>query len=128
MGDNGKKNLDEAEREKKLSSKMDKQLSPFKALFRILVAIAAFIWFLAGGSAQTVLALSGGSIGFAGVVSFFIRNPVTFLIMGLVNVISGIIFLIFDISLIALAIFHFLWSIRWFYGYRMYRNLKKEPS
>ncbi|MGZ7109472.1 MAG: hypothetical protein ACXVHW_10915 [Methanobacterium sp.] len=70
-----KKSLNEDE----LSSKMEKQLSPRNSLIRIIIAIIAFIWFLLGGSAQTVLALSGGQLGLAGVVTFLIKNPISFL-------------------------------------------------
>lgn len=118
---NDKNNIDEEE----LSSRMDKQLSPRSSLIRILVAIIAFIWFLLGGSAQTVLALSGGQLGLAGVVTFLIKNPISFLVIGILNVMSGIIFYIFSISFF-IAIIHFLWSIRWFYGYNKYRGLKKH--
>jgi hypothetical protein len=118
-----KKDFDQEEAEEKLAE-MEKQLSPGRSLFRILVAILAFIWFLAGGSAQTVLSLSGGAIGLSGVVSFLIRNPITFLIIGLINVILGLILFIFAISIIIVSIFHFIWSLRWFYGYVKYRAVR----
>jgi hypothetical protein len=118
-----KKIPDEAE-EEKLSAEMEKQLSLRKSLFRILIAILAFIWFLVGGSAQTVLSLSGGAMGLSGVVTFLLKNPISFLIIGFINVFLGLILYIFAISFILVSIFHFLWSIRWFYGYRKYRNLK----
>lgn len=114
----------QTEDEKKLSAEMEKQLSPGRALVKIFVAIFAFIWFLAGGSAQTVLSLSGGGIGLVGVVSFLVRNPISFLIIGFLQVILGLIFYFLSFSYLFLTIFHFLWSIRWFYGYRKYRNLK----
>ena len=120
---NTEKIPDEAE-EEKLSAQMEKQLSTRKSLFRILTAIFAFIWFLAGGSAQTVLSLSGGAIGLSGVVTFLLKNPISFLIIGFINVVLGLILYIFAISFILVSIFHFLWSIRWFYGYGKYRNLK----
>ena len=109
--------------EEKVASKMERQLSPRNSIIRILIAVIAFVWFLLGGSAQTVLALSGGQLGLVGFVSFLIRNPISFFIIGILNVISGIIFYVFAISLIVM-IFHFLWSIRWFYGFIIYRNVK----
>lgn len=123
---NNEVTVDEEEKEKELSKKMEKQLSPRKAIFRIIIAIAAFLWFLAGGSAQTVLSLSGGGMGLVGVVSFLIRNPVTFLIIGLIQIVMGILFLLFFVSYAFMTIFHFLWSIRWFYGYHKYRKLNRD--
>ena len=123
---NTKKIPDEAEEETRLSDKMNKQLSPRRSFFRIIIAILAFLWFLAGGSAQTVLTLSGGGLGLVGVVSFLIRNPVSFLIIGFIQVALGLIFYFFFFSYYFMILFHFLWSIRWFYGYGKYRNLKKS--
>lgn len=128
---NDKKNEkedNELENEKELSSQMEKQLSPVRSLFKILIAIFAFIWFLAGGSAQTVLSLSGGAIGLTGVVTFLIRNPISFLIIGIIQVVLGLIFYIFGPSFMPLTVFHFLWSVRWFYGYKKYRHLKKSKT
>lgn len=85
----------ELEMEKELSSQMEKQLSRTKSSVRIIIAIFAFIWFLVGGSAQTVLSLTGGSLGLVGVVSFLIRNPITFLIIGLIQVFLGLIFYLY---------------------------------
>jgi hypothetical protein len=125
MGQKNKKILDETDEENKLSAQMEKQLSPRKSLFRIIIAILAFLWFLAGGSAQTVLTLSGGGLGLVGVVAFLIRNPVSFLIIGFIQVALGLIFYFFFFSYYFMIIFHFLWSIRWFYGYSKYKKLKK---
>ena len=119
-----KMEVSESDKEKKLSSQMEKQLSPSRSLFRIIIAIFAFAWFLAGGSAQTVLSLSGGAMGLTGLVSFLIRNPLSFLIIGIIQVVLGFIFYIISYSFVLLTIFHFLWSIRWFYGYKKYRHLK----
>ncbi|MBI5679642.1 MAG: hypothetical protein HZC47_01915 [Methanobacterium sp.] len=119
-----KTDVNELDNEKKLSSQMEKQLSPARSILKIIIAILAFIWFLAGGSAQTVLSLSGGAIGLTGVVTFLIRNPISFLIIGIIQVVLGLIFYIFGSSFLLLTVFHFLWSIRWFYGYKKYRHLK----
>lgn len=126
--DKAKKFSTESEEEKKLSARMEKQLSPGRSIIKICIAIFAFIWFLAGGSAQTVLSLSGGGIGLVGVVSFLIRNPISFLIIGIIQVFLGLIFYFLSFSYLFLTIFHFLWSIRWFYGYKMYRHLENQTK
>ncbi|MDP3066739.1 MAG: hypothetical protein Q8N08_08370 [Methanobacteriaceae archaeon] len=125
MGKNGKNDFNEVEKQKKLSQ-MNKILSPKRAVIRIIVAIFAFIWFLLGGSAETVLSLSGGAMGLSGLISFFLRNPITFLIMGIINVVLGLILFIFAISSIIVSVLHFLWSIRWFYGFFKYRNVNND--
>jgi len=122
MKEDRKDGMEEEQREK-LSSEMDKELSTRRSVLRILVAIFAFIWFLAGGSVQTVTSLSGEALGITGFVSFFLRNPITFLIIGIIQVVLGLIMVLYFVSYIPLAIFHFLWSIRWFYGYYKYRNV-----
>ncbi|MDD1763180.1 MAG: hypothetical protein LUQ70_00500 [Methanobacteriaceae archaeon] len=126
MDKNRKADLEEVEEQEELSSKMDAELSTSRSVFRIVVAIFAFIWFLAGGSVETVISLSGGAMGLSGLISFFLRNPITFLIIGIIQVVLGLILFIFSISLGIVSLFHFLWSIRWFYGYYKYRNIKPE--
>ena len=54
MKKDGKDVLEGVEEQEKLSSEMDKVLSTRRSVLRILVAIFAFFWFLAGGSVQTV--------------------------------------------------------------------------
>jgi hypothetical protein len=126
MDKNRKADLKEVEEQEELSSEMDNELSARRSVFRIVVAIFAFIWFLAGGSVETVISLSGGAMGLSGLISFFLRNPITFLIIGIIQVVLGLILFIFSISLVIVSLFHFLWSIRWFYGYYKYRNVKPE--
>jgi hypothetical protein len=128
MKENGKDKVEKEEEQEKLSSEMDKVLSTRRSIFRILVAIFAFLWFLAGGSAQTVISLSGEALGITGFVSFFLRNPITFLIIGIIQVVLGLIMVFYFISYLLLGIFHFVWSIRWFYGYYRYRNVKDEAT
>lgn len=118
-----KENIPDKKQEEDLSE-MEKVLSPGRSIAKIGVAILAFIWFLAGGSAQTILSLTGGSLGLVGVVSFLIRNPITFLIIGIIQVILALIFYFFFMEYYFMIVFHFLWSIRWFYGYKKYRHLK----
>jgi uncharacterized membrane protein len=118
------KNLEDAD-EKKLQEDMKKQLSPKRAFMRIIIAIFAFLWFLVGGSAQTVLSLSGGAMGLSGIVSYLIRNPVSFLLIAFINVIFGVYLFLFALSYAFLIFIHFLWSIRWFYGYFKYRKLQE---
>ncbi len=124
MKEDGKDGIGEEEEQEKLSSEMDKVLSTRRSVVRILVAIFAFFWFLAGGSVQTVKSLSGEALGITGFVSFFLRNPIAFLIIGIIQVVLGLIMVIYFVSYTIVAIFHFLWSIRWFYGYYRYRNVK----
>lgn len=100
-----------------------KQLPKRRSVFMILMAILAFLWFLAGGSATTVLSASG--FGFQGVVLYLIRNPISFLIIGFIQIILGFLWILFFTSFILLSIFHFLWSIRWLYGFKKYHNLKE---
>ncbi len=123
MPKKNKMEVSESDKEKKLSSQMEKQLSPSRSVVRIIIAIFAFAWFLAGGSAQTVLSLSGGAMGLSGLVTFLIRNSISFLIIGIIQLVLGFIFYIISYSFVLLTIFHFLWSIRWFYGYKKYRHL-----
>jgi len=108
MKEDGKDEVEEEEEHEKLSSEMDKVLSTRRSVLRILVAIFAFFWFLAGGSVQTVTSLSGEALGITGFVSFFLRNPITFLIIGIIQVVLGLIMVLYFVSYIPLAIFHFL--------------------
>jgi len=119
-----KENIPDKKQEEKDLYTMEKVLSPGRAIVKIIIAIFAFLWFLAGGSAQTVLSLSGGSLGLVGLVSFLIRNPITFLIIGIIQVVLGLIFYLFFAEYYFMVIFHFLWSVRWFYGYKKYLHLK----
>ena len=107
---------------KELSSKMDKELSRPKAVFRIILGFLIFLfWFFTGIS--PTLIYSSGIQSFIGTFSFFIRNPITFLLIAVGNVIMGVISYIY-IGILWWSAFHLLWSIRWFYGYIKYHAMK----
>jgi hypothetical protein len=129
-----KKYSDEVEKEKKLFSDNDKELSlemkktlsRTRAVIRIIVGFfALLVWILIGVS-PTIL-FSSGMQGFIGTVSFFIRNPIIFLLIAFFNIILGVIEYFF-FGILWWAAFHFIWSIRWFYGFSKYRKIKKYPD
>lgn len=108
--------------EQELSSQMKKILSPSRAIVRIILGFLLFlIWILIGVSPTIIFTSS--LQGFIGVISFLIRNPIIFLLIAFVNIILGITsYLLFQI--LWWSVFHFVWSIRWFYGFGKYRRLK----
>lgn len=64
----------ELKKEKELSLKMKKQLSPIKSALRLIVGFfALLLWILLG--VPPTLIYSSGIQSFIGTVSFFIRNP-----------------------------------------------------
>ena len=105
---------------------LNKMLSPRKSIFRIFLAILAFIIWIFIGYYPNIMFTSGVQ-GLVGVFSFFVRNPVIFLIIALINIGMGAIYYIL-IGTIIWATFHFLWSIRWFYGFGKYSKLKYNYS
>jgi len=120
-----KENNDSDERLKELSSKMNKTLSPSRAVIRIIAGFLAFLlWILIG--VPPTLIFSSGIQGFIGAFSFLVRNPIIFLLVAFLNIFLGAVEYIL-IGLIWWAGFHFIWSIRWFYGYNKYRKLKNTP-
>ncbi len=111
---------------KELYSKMDKEISRPKAVFRIILGFLIFLfWFFTGIS--PTLIYSSGIQSFIGTFSFFIRNPITFLLIALLNVFMGVISYIY-IGIWWWSAFHLLWSIRWFYGYIKYHGVKTAPK
>ena len=104
----------------------NKVLSPRRSILRIFLAFLAFIFWIFTGYSPNILFTSGVQ-GLVGVFSYLIRNPVIFLIIALVNVVMGLIFYIL-IGTLFWAAFHFLWSLRWFYGFGKYGHLKKNLS
>jgi len=110
------------DKDQKFLSRMDKLTSKSRAVSRIIFGICAFLlWFILG--VPPTLIYSSGIQTFIGTVSFFIRNPVTFLLIGLFNIFMGFVNL-FYLKILWFSAFHFLWSIRWFYGYWKYNRLK----
>lgn len=116
--------MSDKDKDKKELSRMDKIVSPSRSVGRIIFGIFAFLLWILLGIPPTLI-YSSGIQTFIGTVSFFVRNPVIFLLIALINVLMGIISYIF-ISLLWYTAFHLLWSIRWFYGYVKYSRLKAK--
>lgn len=111
--------------EKKLAVELEKKLSPARAIFRIILgAFGILLWFLIGINPS--IFFSSAIQQFIGVTSFFYRNPIIFLLVALINIFLGII--VYFIGILWWAAFHIIWSIRWFYGYIKYHNVKKKPN
>ncbi|MDO8869364.1 MAG: hypothetical protein Q7V10_01295 [Methanobacteriaceae archaeon] len=121
-----KKYSSELEKEMELSSKMNKQLSPTRAVLRLIVGFFALLLWLFLGVPPTLI-YSSGIQSFIGTFSFFIRNPIIFLLIALLNIILGTIEFI-HLGVLWWSAFHWIWSIRWFYGYVKYRNLKNPDA
>jgi hypothetical protein len=115
-------NQDNEDLEQELSSKLNKKLSPTRGILRIVLGFLAFlIWILIGVSPTIIFTSS--LQGFIGVFSVLVRNPIIFLLIALLNIILGITYyLLFQI--LWWSLFHFVWSIRWFYGFVKYSKLK----
>ncbi len=121
-----KKYSSNLEKEMELSSKMNKQLSPTRAVLRLIAGFfALFLWLLLG--VPPTLIYSSGIQSFIGTFSFFIRNPIIFLLIAFLNIILGTLEFIF-LGVLWWSAFHWIWSIRWFYGYEKYRNLKNPDE
>lgn len=110
--------------EDELSGEVEKTLSPKRGKIRVILgAIALILWLLIGISPTIIF--SSALQQFIGVVSFFYRNPIAFLLIAFFNIFLGLI-VYFTVAIYYWAAFHFLWSIRWFYGYGKYRKLKSS--
>lgn len=113
-------------KDKELPSWMDKFFLKSRAVGRIIIGVIAFlIWFILG--VPPSLIYTSGIQTFIGTYSFFIKNPIIFLLIALLNIIVGVA-IIFYPGILWLSAFHFIWSIRWFYGYNKYRGLKKSSA
>ena len=121
-----KKYSSNLEKEMKLSSKMNKQLSPTRAVLRLMAGFFALLIWLFLGVPPTLI-YSSGIQSFIGTFSFFIRNPIIFLLIAFLNIILGTLEFIF-LGVLWWSAFHWIWSIRWFYGYGKYRNLKNPDE
>ena len=103
---------------------VEKTLSTKRGAIRVILgAVALLLWFLIGISPTIIF--SSALQQSIGVISFFYRNPIAFLLVAFINIILGLI-VYFTIAIYYWAAFHFLWSIRWFYGYFKYRIIKKD--
>ncbi|WP_429222308.1 hypothetical protein [Methanobacterium oryzae] len=109
---------------KESSEEVKKTFSQRRGAVRfILGAIALLLWILIGVSPTIIF--SSALQQSIGVISFFYRNPIAFLLVAFINIALGLI-VIFTIAIYYWAAFHFLWSIRWFYGYGKYRKEKSS--
>jgi uncharacterized membrane-anchored protein YitT (DUF2179 family) len=114
------------DKDEKFISRMDKVTSKSRAAGRIVFGIFAFLlWFVLG--VPPSLIYTSGIQTFIGTFSFFVRNPIIFLLIALINVIMGIISYFF-IQIFWYTAFHIIWSIRWFYGYWKYNRLKNKDQ
>lgn len=111
--------------EKELSVELEKELSPVRAVLRIIVGFfALLIWILIGVS--PTIFFSSAIQQFIGVTSFFYRNPIVFLLVALLNIFLGL--TVYFIGILWWSAFHIIWSIRWFYGFIKFRKVKKKPG
>lgn len=110
---------------KELSAQLEKNLSPVRAVLRIIVGFfALLIWILIGVS--PTIFFSSAIQQFIGFTSFFYRNPIVFLLVALLNIFLGVI--VYSIGILWWSAFHIIWSIRWFYGFIKFRKVKKTPN
>ena len=106
--------------DKLASSQINKTFSRRRAVIRIFLGFVAMVlWFLVGVSPTIIF--SSSIQEFIGVFSFFIKYPVMFILVALLNIFLGVTVYLF-IGIWWWAAFHLLWSIRWFYGYFKYRK------
>lgn len=99
-----------------------KTLSTRRGVVRVILGVIALIIWILIGISPTII-FSSALQQFIGVTSFFYRNPVAFLLIAFFNIFLGFI-VVFTIAIYYWAAFHFIWSIRWFYGYGKYRKVK----
>jgi hypothetical protein len=106
--------------DREASTQIQRTFSRRRAVIRIFLGFVAMVlWFLLGVSPTIIF--SSSIQEFIGVFSFFIKYPVMFLLVAILNIFLGVIvFLV--IGIWWWAAFHLIWSIRWFYGYFKYRK------
>jgi hypothetical protein len=115
-----KSHEDDSKHDNEVSSGVKKTFSLRRAVIRIFLGfIALMLWFFVGVSPTIIF--SSSIQEFIGVFSFFVRNPIIFLLVALLNIILGVVVFV-SIGIWWWAAFHFIWSIRWFYGYFKYRS------
>lgn len=112
--------------DEELSKQMNKELSPARAILRIIIGfIAIIIWILLGVNITVIFSAAiQQTMGFT---SYFYRNPIIFLLVAFLNVFLGLI-VYFFIGILWWAVFHIIWSIRWFYGFIKYRKIKIDTQ
>ncbi len=118
------KGKDGQRKDKKVEGDVEKTFSAKRGAARVLLGtIALILWILIGISPTIIF--SSALQQSIGVISFFYRNPIAFLLVAFINIILGLI-VYFTIAIYYWAAFHFLCSIRWFYGYGKYRKEKSS--
>jgi len=115
--DNNKSSEDDNE----VSSKVKKTFSHRKGVFRIFLGFLDLVLWIFIGVSPTII-FSSSIQEFIGIFSFFVRNPIIFLLVALLKIFLGLV-VYFTLGIIWWAVFHFIWSIRWFYGYFKYRSI-----
>ena len=119
--DNYKKDFN---KNKEDSIQIKKTFSRRRAVLRIFLGfIALVLWILVGVSPTIIF--SSSIQEFIGFFSFFIKYPVIFLLVALLNICLAAIVYVY-IGIWWWAAFHLIWSIRWFYGYFKYRTASLE--
>jgi hypothetical protein len=109
---------------KEASSHIKKTFSRRRAVLRIFLGFIAMILWIFIGVSPTII-FSSSIQEFIGAFSFFIRYPVIFLLVALLNIFLAAIVYVY-IGIWWWAAFHLIWSIRWFYGYFKYRTASLE--
>jgi hypothetical protein len=110
--------------DKEASSQITKTFSRRRAVLRIVLGFFALLLWIFIGVSPTII-FSSSIQEFIGVFSFFVKYPIIFLLVALLNIfLAAIVYVFFDIWW--WAGFHLIWSIRWFYGYFKYRTASIE--
>lgn len=109
-----------SENDKKVSSGVKQTFSRRRGVLRIFLGLIALVLWIFIGLSPTII-FSSSIQEFIGAFSFLVRNPIIFLLVALLNIFLGIL-VYFTLGIIWWAAFHFIWSIRWFYGYFKYRS------
>jgi len=103
-----------------VSSGVKKTFSRRRGVLRIFLGFIALLLWIFIGVSPTII-FSSSIQEFIGVFSFFVRYPIIFLLVALLNIFLGVL-VYFTLGIVWWAAFHFIWSIRWFYGYFKYRT------
>ena len=111
---------------KELQGGIEKTLSARRGTDRVIIGIIALLLWIFIGISPTII-FSSALQQFIGFFSFFYRNPIAFLLIAFFNIFLGLV-VFFTVAIYYWAAFHFLWSIRWFYGYGKYRRLKSSGA
>ncbi len=111
-------------KDKEASGQIKKTFSHRRAVLRIVLGFFALLLWIFIGVSPTII-FSSSIQEFIGVFSFFVKYPVIFLLIALLNIFLGVIVYVY-IGIWWWAAFHLIWSIRWFYGYFKYRTASIE--